>query len=273
MKYFSVGSKNPKGQTLVAIVALMLFALVIGVSASSRFISRMKSFTVTDDAAKAQAFAEALLERLLTVSSTTLGGYITNGNCGTNCSLSVTDTNGRIISASASLGYTGDSGSAFEADLTTTDPFQVNLLTYPTGKTIDVCWNTAASVFVSYLYDNSGTIGVDIYAYNAINSQFVDNKFSKAAVAHGFTNCFSFTTRYTPQMLRLRGMYLNTAVFIFPAAGLVVPKQGILITSTGKAGKTSKTVQALKTSAVAPSLFDFVIFQRSSSSPLSNISP
>lgn len=264
--------KEQKGQTLIAIVAMMLLALTIGFSISSRFISRLKSFTRTDDAAKAQGVAEAAVERILLLPSSTLENYIQFNTCGSNCLLQITDVNGQKITATVSLSYAGDTSNAFLVDLSTTDSYQLDLNSYPTGHKITVCWDTPASVYASYIYDNSGTIAAQQYAYNAAGSEFFGNGFSQAASAFGHQNCFDVSTINTPIILRLRGFYLNSKVSIYPDAGSTIPKQGIVIASVGKAGTSVRTVSVLKTSAIAPAIFDFAIYQRSGSDPLSNVS-
>ena len=50
---------SQKGQTFVAIIVLMLIALIIGITISSRFISGLHSIVRTDDAAKAMGILKA----------------------------------------------------------------------------------------------------------------------------------------------------------------------------------------------------------------------
>ena len=264
--------KKQKGQTLIAIVALMVLALGIGVSLSSHLINNLKNFTRTSDLAKAQGVSEALLERILTIPNETLDDYILHNSCGSNCAVQIDDADNVEVSAQASLSYAGNSTSSFTTNLTTVEDFQLNLISYPTGQPLSVCWDSPASIYASYIYDNSGAISADVYAYNATNTQSYGNGFSISTGGNGHISCFTITARYTPQMLRLRAYYLSTSVSIYPSAGITLPKQGILITSIGKAGLVTATVRALKTSAVVPSMFDYAIFQRSSSEPLSNVS-
>ena len=252
-------------------IALMLLSLILGITAASTFMSTVKTQTRTDDLSKARAAAEALLEKLLLAPNTTLSDYIDANNCGSACTWQVTDTTGQVISAIATLSYAGNSGDSFTADLETTNPFQVNLLGYTSGKTIDICWNTPASIYASYIKDSSGTVSADAYAYNSSNTSNFDNGFSLASAKNGYTSCFTVTADNTPKMLRLRSYYLNTAVVIIPQPGEIIPKQGVLIISTGTSGDAKDTVTALKTTATLPALFDYAILQKSEDFPLSNV--
>lgn len=263
--------KTSKGQIIVAMVVLMLLSLALGISVAGGFIKNIKTQTETDDLSKAKAASEALLESLLLVSNDTLGGYIDANNCGTVCSWSVTDVTGKPITAQATLSYAGNSTDAFNTDLETVKMFQLNLKTYPSGKIIDICWDTPASIYASYIKDTSGVISSDAYAYNAANTSNPQNNFSSAVASHGHSSCFTVMASNTPLMIRLRAYYLNTAVYIFPQAGQVIPKQGILITSVGKSGTATKTSSILKTSATLPSIFDYAIYQKSEDDPLSNV--
>jgi hypothetical protein len=85
----------------------------LGISISGGFITNVKIQTQADELAKAQAAAEALIEKILLISSDTLESYIADNSCGTVCTWQVTDTTGQPITAAATLSYAGNSTEAF----------------------------------------------------------------------------------------------------------------------------------------------------------------
>ncbi|MFH1899048.1 MAG: hypothetical protein ABIJ82_01065, partial [Patescibacteria group bacterium] len=131
-------------------------------------------------------------------------------------------------------------------------------------------WSGGASVYASYIYDQSGVIAVDIYAYNPVGYTGYINNFSDAISSHGYPNCFTVSTPYTPKVLRIRPINVDATIIIVPSGGHSLPSQGVLITSIGRAGDAVKTVKVLKSSASAPEYMDFVIYQKSTTDPLSN---
>jgi len=141
---------------------------------------------------------------------------------------------------------------------------------YPTDGTVDLCWNTAASIYASYIYEQSSLVKSAIYAYNPLGYSGFPNGFSNAASAHGYLNCFTVTATGTPRVIRTKIFNADTSVFALPNGGATLPSQGVLITSTGRAGNAVRVVKVLKSTAAAPEFLDFVIYQKSPSDPLSN---
>ncbi|MFH1648628.1 MAG: hypothetical protein ABIA11_02795, partial [Patescibacteria group bacterium] len=77
-------------------------------------------------------------------------------------------------------------------------------------------------------------------------------------------------TSNTPEMVRLKAFYSDSYIYVIPNETQTIPSQGIIITSTGRAGNAIKSVSVLKSSAMAPEYFDYVIYQKSEDDPLSN---
>jgi hypothetical protein len=263
--------RNRKGQILVAMIILMLLSLSLGISISSGFIKNIRSQTQADDLTKAQAASEALIEKLLLISNDTLETYIQGNSCGSVCTWQVTDTTGKIISASASLSYAGNSTAGFSTDLETISTFQLNLKTYTSGKTVDICWSTPASIYASYIKETAGVITTKAYAYNAANTTHSDNGLSSATAKYGYTSCFTVTATETPDVVRLKSYYLDTPIYVVPQSGQLLPKQGVLIASTGKSGSATRKITVMKTTNSLPAIFDYAIYQKSGSDPLSNV--
>jgi len=76
---------NEKGQTLVIVFMMMIIALSIGLSVSSRYIKSLGILSRADNSARAHAVAEAAIEHLLLLPIATLESYAQNGTCGADC--------------------------------------------------------------------------------------------------------------------------------------------------------------------------------------------
>lgn len=259
-----------KGQTLVMIIILSVLALSVGVVVSNRFIKTLKDVSESDNSSRARAVAEALVERLLVVPNDTLSGYINFGSCGNVCILEINGFLGEVVRADATLSFAGASADPYEMTGKNGEVSQLMLVGYATNSSVDVCWSGTASLYASYIYDQSGVITANIYAYNPVGYTGYINNFSDAVALHGYPNCFTVSTPYTPKVLRIKPINADATIIVVPAGGHSLPSQGILITSIGRAGNAVKTIKVLKSSASAPEYMDFVIYQKSTTDPLSN---
>lgn len=259
-----------KGQVLIVIVFLMLLSLVVGVTVSSRLISTLHNFTGTDNTVKAAAAADSGVERFLAVPEATLKTYIQNASCGSNCYWEVTAPNGQKISTTVTLAYLGNSSDPYYADLKNGDTLEINLAGLDTNKKLDLCWDTSASIYTAYIFTQGSSQELTAYAYNASNSTYGANGFSVATGLHGHQSCFSVTTANTPNLLRIKAFYVDAPIYIIPQAGVLLPLQGIEITSVGRAGDAVRTVKVLRKAPRTSSIFDYVLYQKSTSDPLSN---
>lgn len=259
-----------KGQTLVVIIILSVLALSVGITVSSRFVKTLRNVSEFDDSSRARAVAEALVERLLVIPNDTLEDYINFGSCGDSCTLEITGFLGQVVNASATLSFTGASDDSYEMIGKNGEVSQLKLDGYETSSSVDVCWSGDASMYASYIYDQSGIIKANIYAYNPVGYSGYINNFSNASALHGYSNCFTVSTSYTPKVLRIKPINSDATIIIVPAGGRSLPSQGILITSVGRAGNAIKTIKVLKSSSSSPEYMDFVIYQKSTTDPLSN---
>ena len=263
------------GQILVIIVIVMVVSITLGVSVSTSFLKRINRFSSVDTLSRAGGVAEAAVEKLLLKDIATLSSYIQNNTCGADCSLQITGIDGLTATAVVQLSYLGNSSSNFEINLKQSEAHEVNLGGYPDSRNLSVCWNTPASgdypsIFANYIYGTSGSYKVDSYAYNTVGSLNSGNGFTAAAANNGYSNCFSITGRQNPQLLRLKTIYADVDAVIISAQGTVFPKQGILIESIGTVAGVSKKITVKKMYESVPYEFDYIIYQKSLSEPLSN---
>lgn len=264
-----------KGQVLVIIVVVMVFSVALGVSVASSFLKRINRFSSVDTSGRAAGVAEAAIEKLLLKDITTLSNYIQNNTCGADCFLQITGIDGLTASAVVQLLYLGNSASNLDVNLKQSETYEVNLSGYPDSKDLSVCWNTPSlgnypSLFANYIYGTSQSYTVDSYAYNTSGSLNSGNGFSSAVANNGYSNCFSITGRQNPKLIRLKTIYADIDAVIVPAQGTVFPKQGILIESTGTLSGISKKVTVKKMYESVPLEFDYTVYQKSLSEPLSN---
>jgi len=273
MKSFKEQIFNEKGQTLLAVVFLLMLALGIVVSVSEKFYKTLKIFSSGDSSVKATGAAEALAERLLALDNSVLETYITN--CGTNCALSITDPRGIVSSATAVITTLGNL-SSYSVSVTRTDGAEVNMTNYPNNRNFWVCWNsvnsgaTAPSLYAIFVSGAAGSYGTDTYAYNSANSSNTFNGFSAAAPLYSYQSCFRVDGRTAPKLIRFKSYYSDVTVTVVPDTGLTIPQQGVQIDITGVSGDAKKSLTLTKSPVALPQDFNYALFQKSTSEPLSN---
>ncbi|MBI2414477.1 hypothetical protein HYV31_01350 [candidate division WWE3 bacterium] len=274
-KNFLNGSKSESGQTIAAVVIIMVIALSIGMTISTRFIRQLRQSVQQDTSSRALSVAEAAMERMLNTDYQTLLDYISFNNCGSSCTLQITGADGVVADANVVLSIAGGSSQAFELGLTTDNTVEISLAGYPSNTDLSVCWNNPItgeypSIRASLVYGIDGSYLAKSYAYNSIGSLYDTNGFNTANAANGYANCFTVDSGSNPNFLRLASIYNDATVFILPNSGTNLPSQGIKIVSTGTAGSSQRKVTVLITSPHLPAPFDYVIFSKSMDNPLSN---
>lgn len=262
--------KHQQGQTLIIVLMVMIVALTVGVTVSSRYIKTLRNLSESDNSTRALAVAEAAVERMLIVPTETLEDYINFNNCGANCVLEIYGDSNYAARADVTLSFTGSLGDFYETKVNEGEVYQLFLNGYASGSSLDVCWDDMASIYASYIYENSGVVLSDVYAYNPIGYAGSENGFLEASPMHGYGNCFTVNTTGTPDVLRVKSYNEESYLYFVPASGQTIPNQGILITAVGRSGDAIRTVKVLKTQGSVPEDFDYVIFQKSADAPLSN---
>ena len=101
------------------------------------------------------------------------------------------------------------------------------------------------------------------------NSSY-DNAISFAISSNGFNNCFTVTLTNTPLGLRIRPLYEDAPITIVLESGHTLPSQGVLIESVGTTINVSRKVSVTKTNPFMPAIFDYILYQKSDTEPLSN---
>ena len=267
--------RKEKGQSIVAIVFVMVLALAFGVSVAVRVISQFKSLTSFDSSYRASAAAEAAIERFLVMPTETLEDYILFGTCGADCHIEITGDDGVVAIADVTLSFVGETADPFPISLYTYQATQVNLVDYPDNTGVTVCWDSPPagelpSVFATFVYGPDDAYATQAYAYNSIGSSHADNNFDDAAANYGYAHCFTVSGESDPVVLRLKSIYNTIDAFVVPEGGANVPSQGILIESVGQVAGVQRKVSVVKSPPYLPLPFDYVLYQKSTTQPLSN---
>jgi Tfp pilus assembly protein PilX len=272
----SLNSKNlnnQKGQTLIVVLMLMIISLSIGLAVSQRIISSSKRSVTLDSSSRAQAVAEAAIEKMLPTSTTTLDSYITNNNCGTNCQLTISGADGVSATATVTLAYAGNSTSLFNTKVERDAVTELDLTGYG-NRALEICWDGSSgntpSVSALFVYGASVPYTSQRFAYNSASTTHSSNGFSTAAPDLSYANCFTIGAQSNPRFVRIRALYSDLNLYVIPKSGGTLPVQGYLMTSVGRFGGVTKTIQALKSRSFVPASFDFVLFNTSEDTVLTN---
>lgn len=266
--------KNESGQTLVLIVFVMIMALTLGISTSSRFITNLRSTTDTQIAYRSTAVAEAAMDRILLKTYQELLDHVNNGDCGADCVLSITNDDGVVETANVTLTQLGGSSDPYLMSLKQSTPREINVTGYPNSTDVSICWDDPSvgdpPSIVGFLVSGSvGSYSAEAFAYNSASS-VESNGFDVAVASGGFSNCFNVDSSTSPQLIRVRALYNDVDIVIAPTGGNNLPSQGILIESTGTSLDSTNVVTAIKGVNTVPAPFDFALYSQSEVSPLSN---
>lgn len=266
--------RSEQGQTIAVIIFIMILALGIGVSISSRFIKRLRISTQVDASNRAATIAEAGVERMLINSYNDILDFI-NFGCGADCVLSVTGADGVVATANITLSIVGDSTDAYEVALKQDETIEVSLLGYADTTNVNVCWDNppsgdVPSVTGFLIYGTDGNYQASSFGYNSIGSIYGANGFDEATAGFGYNNCGVVSSLTDPVALRIKSVYNDMRAFVVPSSGENMPNQGILIESTGTVLDSSRKVEVVLSNPYLPIPFDYVLYSKSATSPLSN---
>ncbi|MBT6401319.1 hypothetical protein HN803_00225 [candidate division WWE3 bacterium] len=268
--------KNEKGQTIAAVVMVMIIALSVGVSVSTRFIKSLRISSRTDTSSRAVAVAEAAVERILNTDYTDLEDYINFGSCGTACTLQIVGADGVTANATVTLGFAGGTSEDFLVSLREDDTIEVNLQTYPDNTDLNICWDAPPSgelpsVTGMLIHGSDGSgYEADAFSYNSIGSIYGANGFTEAISGYGYSHCALVNGTTDMLSVRVRSIYNSIDAYVVPSTGIDLPSQGIIISSLGVVSDTERQVEVLVSNPYLPLSFDYVLFSKATDNPLSN---
>ena len=284
--------KSAQGQILVLVLLVVLVGLTVGLSIASRTLSNLRNSSDLDQSNRAFSAAEAGIEKALAA----IGS---NASCDNNaCAPTLSGIDAVKVDVTQAGGGTSGFGIP---NLAQDDVIQVNLQGY-TGSSLNTYWgttgdagsgqNSSAAIVVSVVYSTSGNYGlgkvaVDDFAASR-NNNFVSTVTVDPTIPggltiqdgsnhnnYGFQYAINLTDSTKPNMLipagatpvlaRIRLMYAGPKQIAFAPVGTTLPKQGQQITSTASAGGKTRTVKVFKSNATLPAIFDYALFNGSTS--------
>lgn len=286
---------SESGQILVLVLLVILVGVTVGLSIASRTLSNLKNTAELDQSNRAFSAAEAGIERALSALQADPQACDAPSSC-------AADFEG--ISADVVVSTVGGNDRAFGINaLAKDDVIQANLdgysgryLTLYWGLTgdRDDCVNLSAAAVVSVVYEHSGQYGLGKAALDEClaGGRNPGNGFTRTGIQlppasekvtiqdgsqqDGFA--YKYTLDLQPgqslipsgatiKMVRVRLMYNGPKpIALVPQTSHNLPNQGQQITSTAEVGGTQRTVKVLKTTPALPAIFDYALFNGSTSS-------
>ena len=273
-----------KGQAILFAVVGVTVALAIGVTVASRNLTSSSRVSRTDSSSIAYAAAEGGIERLLALSDSALNNLsLGNPNCTAAgfqngptgyCRMEYAPSSGDSIPSVAILDVEVNSAAnsiiiqnGFTKEIVLYD----GSYQYP-NTAIKICWRNPKAALFYYSYNIAGNVtkgGLFSTAALFTNFPYIFRsgdtflQYDSADLGStGFPYCRDVTIRASSYGLRIRALYEETEVGVFPTSGRL-PRQGYKLTSVGKVGQTnevSKTVIVFRSSAYMPSFFDSAIY-------------
>lgn len=267
--------QNQKGQTIAAVIMVMLIALSVGLAVSTRFIKSLRITARTDTSSRAIAVAEAVVERMLNTDYDTLADYINFGSCGTSCTLQIVGADGVTATANVTLSFAGGSSEVYPVSLKEEDIIEVNLEGYPDSTDLNICWDNPLegelpAVTGFLLHGTDGSYQVDAFAYNSIGSIYGANGFDEAVAGFGYAHCALVSGVSNMVSVRMRSIYNDVNAFVVPENGVDLPSQGILVSSIGTVLDTQRKSEVVISNPFVPLPFDYALYSKSESASLSN---
>lgn len=256
------------------VLLITLLVLTVGMTISLALISRTRTDVSInneiEDSARAFAAAEAGIERALQTgqeSSAPLSGnlasYSTNISAIAGAAAAYTIPQLTTQGNTESVWLVNHNGDG-----------TLNETRVYTANTIDVCWRGTQppAVSIGILYKNAAnTYLLQKVAYDP-NSRGNFASAGALGVGCGQENVYRQTINFntlginpaapndTLLALRIRPIYADANIFVAPPAGVTLPSQGNMITSTGVTGSgVSRKIVVSRQFRSAPSIFDAAI--------------
>lgn len=286
MKSTKTKYKSEKGQTLLFVIVAVTIAMAVGVAVSTRTIQSLKRVARTDTSARVIAAAEGGIENLLGRSFTKLDEAMAGGISGCNAIEAETGPSsgtcayvfnkdggsGDLISSRAVVKVeefsTNEENDGYSFNLVPGSVKEVNLDTYD-GSFVRICWSEEPTVIYYYSYDKNGEVRKGgIYADNdSPNVPGISNIFVKAQDSYsGYNYCKEVQlVNNNSYGLRIKALYSESKVAVFPTTGHTLPLQGYKLTSrgeivTGSGSEEKATVIVHKSLPYASDIFDYGIY-------------
>ena len=284
MKNTKTKYQSQKGQTLLFVIVAVTIAMAVGVSVSTRTIQSLKRVARTDTSARVIAAAEGGIENLLGRPYGNLDDAMvaneegcdaieadTGPESGTCQYVFNEDISEDLISSRAVVRVEKiifDEGEEFSFTLEPGSLKEVNLNPYGSSN-IKICWDSDDSAIYYYSYNQDGEVLKGGIKPNPLHScmSIFDDRFVDEGGDLGTTypQCKTVSLVGNPYGLRIKVLYNDSKVAVFPTNGYNLPPQGYKFTSrgeifTGSGSEEKATVIVHKSYPYAPDIFDYGIY-------------
>ncbi len=265
-----------KGQALLIILLVMVVGLTIGLSLATRSVSDIKISSQIEQSSRAFSAAEAGIEAAL------------KGETVIDCAAPQTIGQATYCFSTSQAG--GTSQPLVFGEIGVADTYNVWLIGHSdtgvpdyvnglySGATIDVCWGETGvspipAMEIGVVYKNPASeYKIWRGAFDPDNSGRRNNNHFAAPDGGGCAGlAYKKTINFaalgitgTKIALRIRPFYTKTIMGVAPAAGIILPSQGLNIVATGKAGGTTRKVSVIQSFPSLPGIFDYVLFSGTS---------
>lgn len=231
----------------------MTIALSVAINVSVRTITSLSRSTRSDTASRSLAAAEGGIERFLNLQTAELDDVI-DGDCpdgidnaqGGGCIIEFDSSSDTIISK-ATVTVAQYQPTDYHLSINNGEVKEINLYNESTGtyygqNTITVCWTGENNQHADLVYTSYASTGIlvtgGLTSSSLIGgSEHDENGYIVAGGGNGrpYTNCVENLVLggNAAYGLRLRALYKNVDVGIYPANSATLPMQGYEITSVG----------------------------------------
>lgn len=274
------------GQIILILLLIMSVALAVGLSVVQRSLTDVSTSAKIDQSSRAFSAAEAGIEQALSG----FGGVGGVTDLGNNASISNVD-NKSIPSVGTAIEYPHIYKEEI-AQVWLVNP--TDLLSEYTGSTLDIFWgdpligdSDGPAIEITVTYESTaGKYLTKKYFFDSVGTRASDNRFTPTSTLCGSTE-LKVVSDQSPEpngklfyckasipltgiidlskliLLRARLLYaqLPHPIAIAPVgAGISLPLQGKVFTSTGVSGESERKVQFFTLEKVVPFYFDYALF-------------
>jgi len=291
-KYTNKQMNNERGQVLLLTILVTVIVLTLAVAAARRTTIDIRQLNAATESNRALTAAEAGVESILLA--------LKNGELPEAC--------GTMDAEACALAFGGSSVSSIEVETMTSlnlsdvpeeQTIEVTLFNQLTGEdyngTLDIKWEVGSAIVITivlgddsnprkyFLYRETFNCG-DFASGNGFTVVLDDDgdgwcsitSINIGALEEQYEALYPHPTASTHPInaltMRIRPMYQNTGISVSGTGGDDLPTQAFSIISTGTSGDSQRTIQATRTNEAMPSIFDFVLFNGSTTNPLTGSS-
>ncbi|MFH0749858.1 MAG: hypothetical protein V1917_03015 [Candidatus Gottesmanbacteria bacterium] len=266
-----------RGQVLLITVLVLSIAVTIALSLIGRSVADISMSRNLEESARAFSAAEAGLEAALQGTLTDAQeGFVPYADRVSYQSSStiIGGTTGAYTLPSTSPGLVGSVWLVGHTIDNAIDEAQ-----YYTGTSLDICWTPPGAgqpipaIEVVLYYKSGGLYLVERGAYDPDITRRSENAFSSVSEING--SCGTVTNVYKqsivlpggiPLLVRIRPFYGSTTVTVAPVGtDILLPRQGVEITSTGKTdGGVTRKIVVKRQYPWPASIFDYSVYSQDS---------